>query len=189
MFWFNYRHIANTLSMYRTVKRLGIPDSQIVVMLADDIACHPANPFKANVFNNRKKQIELYGDNIEVDYRGDEVNVNNFLRILLGRHNPGTPASKRLDTNEGSNIFIYMSGHGGDEFLKFRDSGEINAQDIASALKQMRAKGRFNNIFFAVDTCQAFTLFKHIETDGIVTMGSSSKVSLCFYVKGYANLI
>ncbi|CAO3598769.1 unnamed protein product [Absidia cylindrospora] len=24
-FWFNYRHIANTLSMYRTVKRLGIP--------------------------------------------------------------------------------------------------------------------------------------------------------------------
>lgn len=25
-FWFNYRHVANTLSMYRSVKRLGIPD-------------------------------------------------------------------------------------------------------------------------------------------------------------------
>ena len=25
-YWFNYRHIANTLSMYRSVKRLGIPD-------------------------------------------------------------------------------------------------------------------------------------------------------------------
>lgn len=25
-FWFNYRHIANVLSVYRTVKRLGIPD-------------------------------------------------------------------------------------------------------------------------------------------------------------------
>jgi hypothetical protein len=30
-FWFNYRHIANTLSLYRTVKRLGIPDSRIIV--------------------------------------------------------------------------------------------------------------------------------------------------------------
>jgi hypothetical protein len=39
-YWFNYRHIANTLSMYRTVKRLGIPDSNIILMLADDMARH-----------------------------------------------------------------------------------------------------------------------------------------------------
>ncbi|CAN0541573.1 unnamed protein product, partial [Scytosiphon promiscuus] len=26
-FWFNYRHVANTLSVYHTVRRLGIPDS------------------------------------------------------------------------------------------------------------------------------------------------------------------
>ena len=25
-FWFNYRHAANVLSIYRSVKRLGIPD-------------------------------------------------------------------------------------------------------------------------------------------------------------------
>jgi GPI-anchor transamidase subunit K len=25
-FWFNYRHLANVLAMYRTVKRLGIPN-------------------------------------------------------------------------------------------------------------------------------------------------------------------
>jgi hypothetical protein len=25
-FWFNYRHVANVLSIYRSVKRLGIPD-------------------------------------------------------------------------------------------------------------------------------------------------------------------
>ena len=37
-YWFNYRHIANTLSMYRTVKRLGIPDSNIILMLSDDMA-------------------------------------------------------------------------------------------------------------------------------------------------------
>ena len=42
-YWFNYRHIANTLSMYRTVKRLGIPDSNIILMLADDMARRPAS--------------------------------------------------------------------------------------------------------------------------------------------------
>lgn len=42
-FWFNYRHVANALSVYRTVKRLGIPDSHIILMLADDIPCNARN--------------------------------------------------------------------------------------------------------------------------------------------------
>jgi hypothetical protein len=42
-FWFNYRHVANALSVYRVVKRLGVPDSQIILMLADDIACNARN--------------------------------------------------------------------------------------------------------------------------------------------------
>ena len=43
-FWFNYRHVANVLSIYRSIKRLGIPDSHIILMLADDAACNPRNP-------------------------------------------------------------------------------------------------------------------------------------------------
>jgi len=95
------------------------------------------------------------------------------MRVLLDRHPPGTPASKRLDTNEGSNIFIFMTGHGGDEFLKFQDSEEISSQDIAGAFEQMRLKGRYNEIFFAVDTCQASTLAKHFASPGVLALGSS----------------
>lgn len=84
-FWFNYRHIANTLSMYRTVKRLGIPDSNIILMLADDVACNPRNAFPATVFNNAGRYLDLYGDNVEVDYRGYEVTVENFIRVLTGK--------------------------------------------------------------------------------------------------------
>jgi len=43
-YWFNYRHVANVLSLYHSVKRLGIPDSQIILMLADDMPCNPRNP-------------------------------------------------------------------------------------------------------------------------------------------------
>jgi hypothetical protein len=42
-FWFNYRHVANTLSFYHTVKRLGVPDDHIVLMLADNVPCNPRN--------------------------------------------------------------------------------------------------------------------------------------------------
>ncbi|KAL8178435.1 UNVERIFIED_CONTAM: hypothetical protein K2H54_046784 [Gekko kuhli] len=34
-FWFNYRHVANTLSVYRSVKRLGIPDSFVIDLEGD----------------------------------------------------------------------------------------------------------------------------------------------------------
>lgn len=72
-FWFNYRHVANVLSIYRSVKRLGIPDSQIILMISDDMACNPRNPRPATIFNSAHEQINVYGDDVEVDYRGYEV--------------------------------------------------------------------------------------------------------------------
>jgi phosphatidylinositol glycan class K len=53
-------------------------------MLADDIACNPRNSFPGTVFNNADRALDLYGDNIEVDYRGYEVTVENFIRLLTG---------------------------------------------------------------------------------------------------------
>nr|ACU18842.1 unknown [Glycine max] len=70
--------------LYRTVKRLGIPDERIILMLADDMACNARNKYPAQVFNNENHILNLYGDNVEVDYRGYEVTVENFLRVLTG---------------------------------------------------------------------------------------------------------
>ena len=99
------------LSIYRSVKRLGIPDSQIILMVADDMACNPRNPRPATVFNNQNQQIDVYGDDVEVgvskcsffilfysylnivqvDYRGYEVTVESFVRLLTGRLPESTP--------------------------------------------------------------------------------------------------
>lgn len=147
-FWFNYRHLANVLSLYRTVKRLGIPDSQILLMLPDDMACNPRNAFPGTVYSNSDRRVDLYGDakdseggkgsgGIEVDYRGYEVTVENFIRLLTDRWDESQPRSKRLLTDEGSNLLVYMTGHGGDEFLKFQDAEEISAFDLADAFGQM----------------------------------------------------
>lgn len=49
--------------------------SQIILMVADDMACNPRNPRPATVFNNANQHINVYGDDVEVDYRGYEVNI------------------------------------------------------------------------------------------------------------------
>lgn len=144
------------------MKRLGIPDSNIILMLADDAACNSRNKFAGSVYANAGRHLDLYGDNIEVDYRGYEVTVENFIRVLtgtpfalsslctklnifsacLGRMEESVPRSKRLLTDDRSNVFVYMTGHGGNEFLKFQDNEEISAFDIADAFEQMWQKKR-----------------------------------------------
>lgn len=172
-FWFNYRHVANVLSIYRSVKRLGIPDSQIILMLADDMPCNARNPNPATVFNNAHHHINVYGDDVEVDYRGYEVTVENFIRILTGRLPSNTPRSKRLLTDEHSNILIYMTGHGGDGFLKFQDSEEITSVELADAFEQMWQKRRYHEIFFIIETCQAESMFKWFYSPNILSVASS----------------
>ena len=172
-FWFNYRHAANVLSIYRSVKRLGIPDSHIILMLSDDMACNPRNPRPGTVFNNENENINVYGDDIEVDYRGNEVTVKNFIRVLTGRLPEATPHSKKLMSDETSNILIYMSGHGGDGFLKFQDSEEISDLELADVIEQMWQKKRYNQILFMIDTCQAQSMFLKIYSPNVVSIGSS----------------
>jgi phosphatidylinositol glycan class K len=66
------------------VKRLGIPDSHIILMLPDDAACNARNRFPGAVYAEPGRALDLYGSAIEVDYRGYEVTVENFLRLLTG---------------------------------------------------------------------------------------------------------
>ncbi|MCJ1477438.1 glycosylphosphatidylinositol anchor biosynthesis [Lambiella insularis] len=173
-FWFNYRHLANVLSLYRTVKRLGIPDSQILLLLPDDMACNPRNAFAGSVYNNAGRQIDLYGSNIEVDYRGYEVTVENFIRLLTDRLDGDVPRGKRLGSDSGSNVLIYMTGHGGKEFLKFQDSEEIGAWDLADAFEQMWEKRRYREMLFMIDTCQANTMYTKFYSPNIIATGSSA---------------
>lgn len=174
--------MANVLSIYRSVKRLGIPDSQIILMVADDMACNPRNPRPATVFNNAI-HINVYGDDVEVDYRGYEVTVENFVRLLTGRTQSSMPRSKKLLTDPGSNVLIYLTGHGGDGttpeklfahnqlrapvrsnafrspfsagFLKFQDSEEITNYELADAFEQMWEKQRFV-VYVVVHLCEPF---------------------------------
>lgn len=44
-------------------------------MLADDMACNHRNPKPATVFSHKNMELNVYGDDVEVDYRGYEVRL------------------------------------------------------------------------------------------------------------------
>ncbi|RHZ15724.1 hypothetical protein DYB37_009163 [Aphanomyces astaci] len=142
-------------------------------MLADQMPCNARNCFPGKVFDSNTHTTNLYGDDVEVDYRGAEVTVANFIKVLTGRHEPGTPASRRLDSDEDSNVFVFMTGHGGDGFLKFQDAEELSSHDIAQAVQEMHVKGRYNELFYMVDTCQAGSLATQLYSPNVVTIGSA----------------
>lgn len=52
-------------------------------MVADDMACNARNPRPATVFNNAHQHINVYGEDVEVDYRGYEVSILCLLFFLL----------------------------------------------------------------------------------------------------------
>ncbi|CAB9497659.1 GPI-anchor transamidase [Seminavis robusta] len=179
-YWFNYRHINNALAFYQLVKANGIPDENIILFLADDVPSNARNPFKNGMYwNGIDDSRTLYDASIEIDYRGEDVTVENLVRVLLGRQGEASSTSssgqqrRHLMTDENSNILIFLTGHGGDQFFKFQDIEEITSEEIASVLEEMHRRKRYKEILLVADTCQAFTLGDHITAPNVMVIGSS----------------
>jgi len=178
-YFFNYRHSANALGLYRYLREVGkFPDSNIILMLADDLICDARNPFpgqvymaegptdfsaeiRANFPSVHSKDDEYV--NVEIDYKGDDVNAENFVRVLTGEHKYNEPNNRRLPSDSMSNVLIYMAGHGGDGFIKFNDYEEILKEELARTLRKMKKLGRYNEVLFIVDSCQSFTLCDNFD--------------------------
>ena len=171
----NYRHAANVLAMRRIAQRLGVPRERLLVLLAEDPTFDGRNPHRGRVFisanGKRRAADDLAGDwganathlFADVDYAGDEVTPELVRNLLTGRLGASTPRSRRLDSGPSSNVLVYLTGHGGDEFLKFHDSDELSAVEIADAVAEMRAKGRYGRLVLVADTCQAGSLLARLS--------------------------
>ena len=161
-YWHNYRHVSNVLSLYNMLKTAGqFTDDNIILMIADDLPCDGRNPHKNAIYPEYARTgtgNSVYNADVEIDYRGTDVTVENFLRVLVGRHKKGETPSRMLDLTPDTNLVVFLTGHGGDSFFKFQDGEELMTQDITDAFQQMHRIGRYNEILLVADTCQAFTL-------------------------------
>ncbi|GKY90885.1 hypothetical protein MPSEU_000061300 [Mayamaea pseudoterrestris] len=171
-YWFNYRHTTNALSIYQLLKRNGIPDDNIVLMLADEYAINDRNVYKNRLLTKGRTGDSIYDSDTQIDYRGDDVSVDNFLRVLRGQpHESSLPV---LQSNQHSHVLIYLTGHGGNQFFKFQDVEEITSQQLARAVAGMHERSKYQEVLIVADTCQAYTLADHMEQVPNVTIIASS---------------
>ncbi|CAD5215119.1 unnamed protein product [Bursaphelenchus xylophilus] len=170
-YWFNYRHVTNVLIFYEAVKRLGIPDSNIIMMLADNIPCNARNPQPGEIHDDLNNN--LYLNDIEVDYHGYEVTVEALVRLLTGQVDENTPRNKRLLSDQQSNVMVYLTGHGGVGFLKFQDAEEFTEVDVANVVETMYQQKRYNELFLIADTCHSESLYRSITSPNVLATSSS----------------
>lgn len=174
-FWQNYRHTTNALAMYWAAKRSGVPDDHIVLMVAEKHACDARNVYPGTAFADKDLSVSLFCSGVEIDYVGDSVTAVNFLRVLTGNVPAGTPKHQQIFPTKNSNVVVYMTGHSGDNFMKFHDYEFISSYDMAQAFWRMHRKDRYHRLLFIVDTCQAATLYDQVDAPNVVSIGSSIK--------------
>ena len=172
-YWLNYRHATNALAVYQAVRNLGVPDSRIVLMLAEDFAHNPRNVREGQLFLDPRLRRDVHEGAVEVDYAGDEVSVESFVRVLTGRHPASVPRSRTLGSGPASDVFVYVTGHGGENFMKFQDREQMLGEDFAGAVSEMRALGRYARLSLVFDTCKAATLCRHLASPNLTCLASS----------------
>ena len=191
-YWFNYRHSANAHAVYHSLKRLGLEDDHIILMDAGGIMHSPRNIERGKLFITDHVGIgQALGEEIdgngnlhqaptEIDYQGNQVNIESLRYVLTGGESGDLTSSSRqtLHSDDESSIFFYFAGHGGDEFFKFHDYEELEAYELMMMFHQMYVKRRYRQMLVILDTCQASTMSNLLDS---TLTGSLIDPDLSFY--------
>ncbi|KPA78490.1 putative mitochondrial GPI-anchor transamidase subunit 8 (GPI8) [Leptomonas pyrrhocoris] len=168
--------------MYHTLRQHGIDDDHILLFLSDSFACDPRNVYPAEIFAqppsftedvNGHTDMNLYGCSTQVDYSGSDVDVRRFLSVLQGRYDENTAPTRRLLSDENSNIVIYIAGHGAKSYFKFQDVEFLSSADIAETLTMMHQQRRYGRVVVLADTCHAIALCEHITAPNVICLAAS----------------
>lgn len=173
--WENYRHQADALAVYRSLRARGLPDDRIVLVLADDLTGDPRNPDGA-------VRAEVSGPDLragaEVDHRLADVDAEALVAILRG--DASTGLSPVIDSGPGDDVLVFLVGHGGRPGLYVGadrasdDAGAgasvLDATMLAGASRDMRDLGRFRRLLFVVEMCHGAVLGAELSAPGALLL-------------------
>ncbi|XP_050527225.1 legumain-like [Daktulosphaira vitifoliae] len=162
--WDNYRHQADIAHAYQIVKRNGIPDENIIVMMADDVANHTNNPVPGTLIN-QPDGVDVY-KGIKIDYSGKDVNSENFLNVLKGHKSAmkGKGSERVIESRKHDHVFVNFVDHGSNGILGFPDTF-LYADDLIMTLKEMHAKRRYRKMVLFIEACNAGSMFDGLIDD------------------------
>ncbi|KAE9421663.1 hypothetical protein Angca_010220, partial [Angiostrongylus cantonensis] len=158
--WWNYRHQADIAHAYHLMRNNGIPESNIIVMMYDDIANDPENPYPGKLFN-RPHGHDLY-QGLKIDYKKSSVNHENFLNILKGNATGVKGGNGRvIESNPNDRIFVYFTDHGAVGVIAFPE-GMLTVKQLNTALNWMHENDRYNQLVFYLESCESGSMFEKV---------------------------
>ncbi|VVC32207.1 Peptidase C13, legumain [Cinara cedri] len=153
-----YRHQADVCHAYQIIKRNGIPEENIIVMMMDDIAYHPRNP-TPGVIINRPNGTNVY-DGVIIDYKGADVNSTNFINIITGNKAAmkSIGSGKVIEGGPHDTIFISFADHGNTGVVAFPNDF-LFADDLNLALDTMFLNKMYSKMLLYFEACNSGSMF------------------------------
>ncbi|KAH9371523.1 hypothetical protein HPB48_022687 [Haemaphysalis longicornis] len=180
----NYRHQADVCHAYQVLRKHGIPEERIVVMMYDDIANNSENPTKGEIVN-RPNGTDVY-KGVPKDYTGDAVTPHNFLSILQGRR-PENGSGKIIESGPDDYVFVYFSDHGAPGMLIFPDS-HLHARRLVDVITKMHIERKYGKMILFIEACFSGSMFETLLPNNIsayaMTAAHAHELSYaCYYDK------
>jgi legumain len=158
--FYNYRHQADACHAFHVLSSHGVPPKNTIVMVYDDIASDPENPYPGKMFNKPTAAgtpgVDVYAG-CQKDYTGDDVTAENFLNVLTG-NSTGT-GKKVLHSKSGDNVFIFFTDHGGTGIIAFPTGPFLQSNDLNNALTYMHNNKMFGKLVFYLEACESGSMF------------------------------
>ena len=157
----NYRHQSDACHAYQIMKRNGVPESQIILMMYDDIAHNTMNPFPGKIFN-KPTAAGVAGEDVyagcEAEYTGKRVTAETFLAVLTG--DAATAGGRVLGSGPEDHVFVYYADHGAKGLVAMPANGKpVTAKALSGALETMAAKRLYGKLVVYVEACESGSMF------------------------------
>ncbi|XP_075048378.1 legumain [Mixophyes fleayi] len=162
--WYNYRHQADVCHSYQIVKKNGIPDEQIVVMMVDDIANNSENPTKGIIIN-RPNGSDVYAGVLK-DYTGEDVTPENFLAVLRGdaKAVKGKGSGKVIQSGPNDHVFVYFTDHGAPGILAFPNN-DLSVQDLNKTIQYMYDNKKYKKMVLYIEACESGSMMTNLPNN------------------------
>ncbi|MCL7049068.1 hypothetical protein MKW94_008376, partial [Papaver nudicaule] len=186
----NYRHQASVCHAYQVLKKGGLKDENIIVFMYDDIAFDESNPRPGVLINNPRGEDVYYG--VPKDYIGDDINVNNFLNVLLGNKSAitGNGSGKVVSSGPNDTIFVYYVDHGSPGLLLMPGTSKyLYANELNDALIKKHESGTYKSMVMYVEACYSGSMFEGLLKPGmniyVTTAANANESSYAYYCPGH----
>lgn len=145
--WFNYRHQADVLDMYKILKDNGFDDDHIILIIENDIVNNESNSEKGWIRVSPTGENLAVSDDV-VDYHLTDLEPSDLVNILSGVKTDKLP--KVISSTSNDNVFVFWSGHGKPGSLCWNT--DFYTTDIfEKTLDTMQ--GKYRKMLWMIETC------------------------------------